>query len=486
MLKLKNLFIFEGILVLLAFFYYLFFANKGLVFFDEGVFVHSAERIFLGQLPYKDFWLQYGPTYFYILAFLYKIFGPSILIGRLFLALICLSIIPCAFIVLHKLKISNYKIVALSFLALVSFGFPLVNIPNVIWANVLLALLLVIAYLFWEETKRLSLVFIIGLLLVLSLSCKQNLGLVYGLLFNLIFLLQKHDILKKKLLNLAVLDLTLFAGTFAWVYYFFLRQDSALLTQFLNFSRNFIAQNSFSYPPLTMLLQPLGIFKLLPYYLPFVLLFALIYFWLKKKLALKILLLPLVSLIGFFVTIFPQSDLLHTYPFFGLVLVSLLMLFPKSKLNLLVVIVTILVGFYLTFFTKMYRYERYFSQIDTYLNLPRTQGIMVSKADAQSILAVTDFINKNTRKNDYIFVYPSASLLYFIAERQNPSKDQIYYPNSWHAYSEATIFSELKNKSVKYIITHRGYISDSPLSHFIQKQKLLLTTGEFRIFKIVN
>jgi hypothetical protein len=484
--KLKNLFIFEGVLILLAFFYYLFFANKGLVFFDEGVFVHSAERILQGQLPYKDFWLQYGPTYFYVLAFFYKVFGPSILIGRFLSISICLAILACTFAILNKLKITAYKTVTLSFLALVSFGYPLINIPNIIWANVLLALLLVIAYLYWEEKKRLRLVFVIGILLALSLSCKQNLGIVYILLFNLFFLFKKGSSFGKKMTNFLILNITLVAATFVWIYYFFLRQTPLILSGFINFSKSFVSQNAFSYPPLTMLFQPLGIFKLLPYYLPIVLLFTTVYFLFKKNAGLRILLLPLVCLTGFFVTVFPQSDLLHCYPFLGLVMVSLLILFPKSKINMLIIFVAILTGFYLTFFTKMYRYERYLFETDTYLNLPRTQGIMVSKADAKSILAVTNFIAKNTHQNDYVFVYPSASLLYFILDRQNPSKDQIYYPRSWHFSDDQTILSEVKNKQVKYIITHRGYISDSLLSHFIQKQKLILASGEFKIFQIAN
>ena len=484
--RISNLLKFELLLLVISSFYYLFFANKGLVFFDEGIFTHSAERIWQGQLPYKDFWLQYGPTYSYILAFLYKIFGPTILIGRLLSVFICLLIIACTFIILNKLKSASYKIVFLSFLSLVSFGYPLINIPNIMWMNVLLALLLIITYLYREKPKKFATVFIMGILLALSLSCKQNLGAIYILVFNLLFLLEKEYSFRKKAINLFILNLTWAVGTFAWIYFFFLRQDPQTFFGFINFSKNFAIQNAFTYPSLIMILKPLGLFKLLPYYLPVGLFFIVLYFIFRKNKNINTLLLPLVSVTGFFVTVFPQSDLLHCYPFFGLVLISLLILFPKSKLNLLIVFITILVGFYLTFFTKSYRYERYFWEMDTYLNLPRTQLIMVSKNDAASIMEVANFINKNTNKGDYIFAYPNASLLYFILERQNPSKDQIYYLKSWHFYDDKTILSEIKNKKVKYIITHRAYTFGSDLSYFIQKQKQILSSGEFRIFKTAD
>ena len=127
--KIKNLFKLEFIFIILALIYYLIFVNKGLVFLDEGYFLHSAERIFNGQIPYKDFSLQYGPTFFYILAFLFKIFGPSILIGRLFAVFICVLIIAIVFLILNKLKVS-LGVIIISFLSLVSFGYPLINIPT--------------------------------------------------------------------------------------------------------------------------------------------------------------------------------------------------------------------------------------------------------------------------------------------------------------------------------------------------------------------
>jgi len=120
------------------------------------------------------------------------------------------------------------------------------------------------------------------------------------------------------------------------------------------------------------------------------------------------------------------------------------------------------------------------------LNLPRTQGILVEKDDQQAITKVASFIDNHTTKNDYIFAYPDAPLLYFILDRKNPSKDSLYEIDSWHFYSGQTILKEVKDRHVKYIITQRGYIYDSILSHFVQKQKLVLAIEEFKIFEVIT
>jgi hypothetical protein len=51
-----------------------FFGLKG------GVSTVGAERVLAGEMPYRDFWTLYAPGHFYLLAFLFHIFGPHILV----------------------------------------------------------------------------------------------------------------------------------------------------------------------------------------------------------------------------------------------------------------------------------------------------------------------------------------------------------------------------------------------------------------------
>ena len=64
--------------------------------YDEGLVVVGAARVLGGEVPYSDFWSQYGPGQFYALAGLFAVFGKSLLVERAWdvvvralLALVC-------------------------------------------------------------------------------------------------------------------------------------------------------------------------------------------------------------------------------------------------------------------------------------------------------------------------------------------------------------------------------------------------------------
>ena len=50
--------------------------------YDEGVVLFGASRVMDGDIIHRDFYSNYGPGQFYALAALFKVFGPSILVER--------------------------------------------------------------------------------------------------------------------------------------------------------------------------------------------------------------------------------------------------------------------------------------------------------------------------------------------------------------------------------------------------------------------
>jgi hypothetical protein len=50
--------------------------------YDEGLILTGAVRVLDGAVPHRDFYANYGPGQFYILAALYKVFGVSVLVKR--------------------------------------------------------------------------------------------------------------------------------------------------------------------------------------------------------------------------------------------------------------------------------------------------------------------------------------------------------------------------------------------------------------------
>jgi|GEM_PF-2514497 len=485
---------FEIILVIIALFYYLFFINKGIVLFDEGYFVHSADRILNGELPYKDFSLQYGPTYFYLLALFFKLFGATIIVERWFAVLICLGILGTIFLIINKLQVKSYLLISLSFLCIVAYGYPLINIPNIMWTNVLTALVALLVYLNWlttQERKADKHIFMLGILLALSLSLKQNIGITCVVFFNFLLLFSKKQSVLQASRNLAILNITMVIVTFGWIYYFFLRDNISGLITTVEFSKKFVSSTAFSIPPLSLALQPLGIFKLLPYYTPIFFALFLLYHAFQRKKEWGKFAFALLATVGFIVTIFPQSDLLHVYPFLGVTLVSLLIFSRKSNMNFFVIClicIQIITGFYLTFFTRSNRYESPYLQMNSPLSLPKTSGIMMEKEQAENLIELSHFMNAHTKPNDYILVYPYAPLLYFILERKNPTKDPIYYLRTWHFYDDEVALDDMRKKHVTFIVVTLTYQYNTQLSHFIEKQKKVFTShsSTYSVYEVTS
>jgi hypothetical protein len=73
--------IYPSLIVILGFCYYLSYINYGISVADEGFFVYGAERVLKGQLPMSDF-ISYPPGSYFLLAFLFKIFGTNLLVSR--------------------------------------------------------------------------------------------------------------------------------------------------------------------------------------------------------------------------------------------------------------------------------------------------------------------------------------------------------------------------------------------------------------------
>lgn len=53
-------------------------------YYDEAIMLTGASRVAAGEVPYRDFYVIYGPAELYIFAGLFKLFGTSVLVTRLF------------------------------------------------------------------------------------------------------------------------------------------------------------------------------------------------------------------------------------------------------------------------------------------------------------------------------------------------------------------------------------------------------------------
>jgi hypothetical protein len=75
----------KSVVVFLVSYFILFYGmSRRPIPFDEGLVLTGAMRVAAGQLPHRDFYSLYGPAQFYILAGLFKLFGESLLVERIF------------------------------------------------------------------------------------------------------------------------------------------------------------------------------------------------------------------------------------------------------------------------------------------------------------------------------------------------------------------------------------------------------------------
>lgn len=467
--------------------YYLPFMNRGLVTGDEGYSLHNAERILHGEVPYRDFFLQYPPGYFYLIAACFKLLGVSVLTGRLLTLVVCLGIFLTSLALLKSFGIASHKAKVLALFCIAAFGYPLINIPVVVWPTVLITELIMLQLMKLFQEKNLKATIFIGILIGLQFLIKQNIALVDMLFVNILLLVAIRWSFMRISQALVVMNGMWVVMTFLWIWYFFLRNNLSALFDLITFNKRYIGIYPFSYPPLSFLLQPLGFFKLLPYYLPFVFLLLLLATFFNKRKERKLIVLSL-PIAGFFTTVYPTSDLLHVYPYFGLVLVSFLIFINSQflrfqKLFFLLLFLCIGSGFYLTLFREYYRGQPPYNQENTALYAPRASGILIDGTSARNINTIYAFITSHTKANEAIFVYSFSPMLYFLLDRHNPSRYSIYYPTYLTVDEEKATIRDIQKKKVKYLIA--DWSSDfgnvTPLSAWISKKKKLRHNSQYTI-----
>lgn len=150
---------------------------RALNLYDEGVTLMGAKRFASGEIPYRDFFTIYAPLKFSLLGFVFKIFGCSLFVARLFF--LCLSFVGLIILFNFFRKESNFAY-ALLFTALF---LPFVEI------SITPLLLVLIAWWFSVQVKNptskwLPFVggFFLGLLFLLRIDFGGFAGIVVFLL----------------------------------------------------------------------------------------------------------------------------------------------------------------------------------------------------------------------------------------------------------------------------------------------------------------
>jgi hypothetical protein len=80
----RNRFVTYSVLFVTTFILLFLGMDRGFDFYDEGINLVDAMRVAAGQVPHRDFYVNYGPAQFYTLAWLFHLFGPSVFVERMY------------------------------------------------------------------------------------------------------------------------------------------------------------------------------------------------------------------------------------------------------------------------------------------------------------------------------------------------------------------------------------------------------------------
>jgi hypothetical protein len=96
------------------------------------------------------------------------------------------------------------------------------------------------------------------------------------------------------------------------------------------------------------------------------------------------------------------------------------------------------------------------------LHVDRATGILASADEAKRIDQVTQFITAHTRPNEPIFVVPWAAGFYFLADRPNPTRVDLFFDGDASGYP--CVIAALDQAAPTYVIY--GYVWDIDGKHF--------------------
>lgn len=92
--------------------YYGSFYNYGISLYDEGHLVNLSERVLEGQTYYRDWWTIYAPGRFFLFAALFKTFGVSLLVTRVFWLVLRVVTVGIYYLVARRVIGVKYSLIA--------------------------------------------------------------------------------------------------------------------------------------------------------------------------------------------------------------------------------------------------------------------------------------------------------------------------------------------------------------------------------------
>jgi hypothetical protein len=163
----------------------------GINIYDEGITLYGAVGVLEGHIPYRDFYYLYPPGNIYVLALLFKGFGPSILITRIFNSVILVLILISSYLATKRIISDKISIFLSFFLITILLGMG--ESFNVLSIPILLILLSTIFIFNYFDQKILHNLVITGILTGLTAYFRLDFALYLFLSISLILFIFNYN-----------------------------------------------------------------------------------------------------------------------------------------------------------------------------------------------------------------------------------------------------------------------------------------------------
>ncbi|WP_256759130.1 glycosyltransferase family 39 protein [Cohnella sp. WQ 127256] len=478
------------IIFIIGFVYSSLYYNYGINFIDEGFNLNSMKKISEGLVPFKDFFLLQTPGHLYLGSVLMSIFGKSILLMRIFTA-ITSSLF--SLIVYYFLKrMTNTYFSLLGFMVSIIFGLSMTQIsPSYSWNAVLLGIASVICMIKSIEKNNVKWMVLSGLLLCLVGLFKQTIGFYFLIGYCIAFVLFKYykiDISKRYVVLISS------AASLAIVFFIYLISKhtindfftDALILPLTDFKEAKL-------PPPTWVdlntifkdFKPWNFFA----YLYFVQLIILI---VSAVVVAKKIINKSFDFNFFIVFIFACTTFLHNYErasflkvrtTFPMILILLIyLLYKLYKMKSTRLFSMVITGILLV--VSVFGIESRFIVYKQYTELfPYKEKVYVTKEMSVKYNDLFNAVEKFIPKNEEVFIYPCNPMLYFVLDKQNPTR----YSELMAGAINEDIINEIINdlKNVDYLIyDEHNYIDGKMFKDFAARLYEYISNDYVEVYKI--
>jgi hypothetical protein len=490
-------------------------------FFDEGVAVFNATRIMNGDFPYKDFWTVYPPGQSIALAAIFKIFGSSLLVSRLFDTFVRLIIAFSVWLIAKR--ISTHTLAYFAFFATILMLGYVRSYSYIGWSALALSLITILSFLKFTENSRKYQLLLTGSLIGITSFFRWDFGLYLGVsLVATLILFQRYRVNNdSRHMNRALLptsEVTILVGsTLAVViiyygYFSFESGFSNLWEQVIIFPTTKLhSVRNTTYPSLLSFYPDL--INWLQFYFPLIvysIALSIYAHYIHRK---HIILSTsysgrfVVTILGllFFAQALSRFDNVHVLPTSLLAILVVFSLLSPDIFNylsqaiklVLLLLLTIIVALYVFIpISYISSYLKFFPPMECYSQIKKASCVPLRSDQEQAI----EYIMAHTLEGETIFVgnrrhdliYINDIGFYFLSDRKSPSRyDELHPGVATTLPVQKEIVYDIKTKNVRWIILlnlpESGGLTSSRISYlddFIQsKYSPVAEFGDYQILK---